>query len=442
MKLKASHKFGNIYGQGLVCIKAFQIGEYLFSNGCSIITWYDCRGSAGKYIAHIQAPEELKSKLLDSLREKLNLGNEIDWSELTNDLELFSRIFPKGDLIFNLYQENHDQGEIEKFNDFEYITPLFIDKSRQQIELENWTITFSEMVKDQGYAHRDLIDYTTSGFYDVSYDNLIFTQLESSLDHETIKNYETLISSGKRPIVLIYNCEFENNNNYVLDGHHKLKAYQNLKISPRILEVTQISLDDIGMEFSLSNFSSAISGKLFDWQLEHIFEKGLATSTELIQEIYNDVDNPFKKFIKNGYIEEFWPNGELKSKGHYDLHKANGVIVFFYENGAKKSKQYYDNGRQIRILKSWHPNGRLESEFLMDKDYLNGDYIGYHPDGKISSKTTYKNGLNADGKSSVWYYRNGKIEYEAYYANGKCIRSRHFNEQGEITQEFTTEKST
>lgn len=436
MNVKETHIFDNNDGQGLIRIKPFGLGEYLYSNTCNTIAWYDCRGSVGKYIAHIKAPSEIKAKILESLRLQINSGNEINWAELVPDLEFFSKVFPKGQLIFRLFEEHPSKESFEKYSDYEYILPKKVIKQNEKAELQSWLRYFNKNLDRYGYIHSNITEMTTSGFYDAYYDNLIFTQSEDSLNRKTIKEYKRIIKSGKRPVCLVYNPDFEEENNYVIDGHHKLMAYKKLKIKPVILEISQATYYKSPYSFDLNELGSDLCNVLYEWQLKHIFVNGIADSQKNIKKIIASPESPFHKFVKNGIVEEFWINGNLKKRGNYIENQADGIIETFHENGAIKTHELYENGRQIRIIQSWDPRGNLTSEFIQKDDYLNGEYFRYYSNGKISSKTVYINGMNADGKSDIAYHPNGNIQYEANYNDGKLTLSRYYDSDGKLIEEY------
>lgn len=54
--------------------------------------------------------------------------------------------------------------------------------------------------------------------------------------------------------------------NFVLDGHHKLLAYQELKIYPPILSITSLAYKMEDLTFDFNELKSVI----FPWQFEHL----------------------------------------------------------------------------------------------------------------------------------------------------------------------------
>jgi len=224
----------------------------------------------------------------------------------------------------------------------------------------------------------------------------------------------------------------DSNNNYLIDGHHKLKAYQNLNANPRVLEITQCynKYDDELWEETCE----ILNESLYEWQLKHIFTKCYC-QPKYIEKIKNSKTNPFKKFIKQGYNEELWINGNVKTKGNYIDNIPNGIIESFHENGKPKTIALYKDGRVYRYIKSWFHTGELLGEFTKQPDYDNGVQLNYHKTGEIRSRTYFKNGINADGKSSISYYQDGTAQYEATYKDGSVVNRKYYDRKGNLTQE-------
>lgn len=107
------------------------------------------------------------------------------------------------------------------------------------------------------------------------------TQPKEEINLERVKQFENKISNGARPFAIVYNCSFPdirlNNENsktdysissdyFILDGHHKLLAYQNLKMFPPIASLT--FLPKSKTEIMLD--TNELKDYLYSWQFSHI----------------------------------------------------------------------------------------------------------------------------------------------------------------------------
>jgi hypothetical protein len=201
-------------GQGIlniICdgfISAFQLNSKSIT-----VTWPDCRGSIGMYISSSNC--EIERHLSIRLNHSLNNSNVEEGENLLFD---FLKLFSNG-----RYQvEFHD--EIKEF-ELHYV--------QKHDSYENFSYNYYPSVSR----------------------NFLFTQNSKSLDIERINYYKRVIENGGRPIALIYSHlyllekEFESkflyNDNvwseeFIIDGHHKMKAYDELRVSPNYFQIRKI----------------------------------------------------------------------------------------------------------------------------------------------------------------------------------------------------------
>ena len=52
-----------------------------------------------------------------------------------------------------------------------------------------------------------------------------------------------------------------------------------------------------------------------------------------------------KETIKDGVVETFYKNGQLKFRGNYKTGKRDGLWEWFHENGQLKKTRVYKNPR-------------------------------------------------------------------------------------------------
>jgi hypothetical protein len=75
--------------------------------------------------------------------------------------------------------------------------------------------------------------------------NLVLTQPVGSLDGARVAFFQDEIRAGRRPVVLTASaegawCEF------VIDGHHKLAAYERQRVRPAVLGIVRWQAPEIG----------------------------------------------------------------------------------------------------------------------------------------------------------------------------------------------------
>ena len=93
-----------------------------------------------------------------------------------------------------------------------------------------------------------------------------------------------------------------------------------------------------------------------------------------------------------------------------------GTVQEFYENGQLRSKQNFKNGKEEGEFIGYHKNGQLWYKGNYKNGKEEGDHVEYHENGQLWAKGNYKNGKK-EGEHVV-YYENGQIEEKCNYKNG------------------------
>lgn len=130
----------------------------------------------------------------------------------------------------------------------------------------------------------------------------------------------------------------------------------------------------------------------------------------------------------DGHSEQYYKNGQLKTRLLYHLDTLQGLAEGFYENGQLKVTYQNDKDQIHGLYQYYHENGQLAMEQMFEHGIRNGRQQTYYPTGQLNSKATYKDGIK-EGLCLV-YYDNGRIEntctytkgvgdYVSYYKNGK-----------------------
>jgi len=434
-----SYKYQNENGIGLISIKHFGLGDYLLTDKPIAINWYDCHGSAGKYVCLLKHIVGLNGeKVISGVRDVLNSGEETSINDFINETNSFIRIFPKCNLQLTIYDpkvypEEHSDFHL-KFREWDFVFPECVDKENENLIEGQFLKYFEESVLKSGRATGDIVDFSTSGYYGGYTDYFVATQPESSLNQNRIEHYENLIKMGKRPYCLIFNTTAnDKDNNYLVDGHHKLQAYKNLKTEPRIIEVSQIV--DEHYLYDWDSQCEELFNSLYEWQSKHIFDESFKDE-KLVNKIIGNPQNPFNRFIKQGYHEELWINGNIKSKANYTNNIEDGLVEYFYESGRPKSIVFFDSGKQIRNIKAWYDSGEILLNFKEVNKQKDGIVERFHRNGQLESTDVFENGIPADGTSSIAFNQNGQKTYEAIYLNGQTINRKHFDSNGKIIKEY------
>lgn len=176
------------------------------------LNWSDCSGSIMQYL--VRAGELHFEAELAALRYVLegNVGSSVSLGE---QLHLFLRLLASGDY-----------------------------------RLEDTTFEFSDSRQCDANWDEDA-DYDLFYPFDTT---LVLTRPTSTLNTDQIEHFERLIGSGRQPVALAVTVE-EAYCAYVVDGHHKLAAYQRLEKEPRVITAYRLSAPPLEQDTFSTYFS-------------------------------------------------------------------------------------------------------------------------------------------------------------------------------------------
>jgi antitoxin component YwqK of YwqJK toxin-antitoxin module len=120
------------------------------------------------------------------------------------------------------------------------------------------------------------------------------------------------------------------------------------------------------------------------------------------------------KNSKKQVLEEFYSNGNIKSRSETQNSMRNGVTKQFYENGILlSSTEYIDDKKNGWYLEYSEKNSKIMIKAHFKDDKQDGELIQYYQEGMLFRESNYTNGhLNGTMKT---YWPSGKIKSENYY---------------------------
>ena len=173
-----------------------------------------------------------------------------------------------------------------------------------------------------------LLNWTTDGF-PILQDPIISLKSKNEISEDLVNRYEQEIKTENFPYCLLISNFSENEDSlisYCIGTIEILIAYRNLAVQPRFTELKKINDESKKLE---DDKIIELNKSLYHWQMNSIFEGYFNYPSEL-QRIQKLSGHPFKRFIKQGIIREYWPNGNLKSEGNYNLNKLIGMVTVSY----------------------------------------------------------------------------------------------------------------
>jgi antitoxin component YwqK of YwqJK toxin-antitoxin module len=131
--------------------------------------------------------------------------------------------------------------------------------------------------------------------------------------------------------------------------------------------------------------------------------------------------------VIDSLYEEYFYNGQLRSRGNYKMNKPVGLWEYFYENGALRMKGEIQEFQNHGFWTYYYENGGKNMEGNLEKGQKNGDWTQYYENGKLKSKGTYVQNkatgpwyyFYEDGATKAFtFYEKGKGFYREYYKSG------------------------
>lgn len=193
-----------------------------------------------------------------------------------------------------------------------------------------------------------------------------------------------------------------------------------------------------------------------------LLAKGMIDEMERRQGIWEEYyyDGQLKskgKYIDGKKIDEweyYFNNGKLEQKGKYvNDEKFSGIWIWYHPNGQVLREENFRKGLEDGLLQEFDDAGTLitKGEFIdglkdgfwffeygdhkEEGDFRNGERNGYwvytYPNSKINFEGKFVEGV-PDGKHK-YYYDNGKLKKEEFYLMGtKTDTWKSYNELGEL----------
>lgn len=233
-------------GQGIIRIINDDQSNALIIKKPVAINWPDCRGSIGEYYAVSSYETQQREELTRQLDEVLVTGNK---SEILKQTGIFLKLFETGKYTVHL----------------------------GTLKLKGSDIIFD---RDSKSLPKNKDDFAYN-FYPYG-ENWVYlaSRTKDSIDPQRVAYYEGLIRNGLRPKVVVYthylSHDFSYCNYYIIDGHHKLLAYINLKIDSHDVHISKECYEEKMSNEMLISALSILNPEAFNHYLLHSSEENLS----------------------------------------------------------------------------------------------------------------------------------------------------------------------
>jgi len=439
-------------GSNLVSIGLSEIGSYFYFKKPLATVWYDCSGSLGKYLCLLPYAQEYRTQVRERLIGSLELDYTGNSEQLKILLDPLLKLFPNGEYSLNFYngisgkyyEDNSLNNSEENKNTWMLVFSEAVDVRDKELKIKEHEKILKEHEGSKKYYPGDIISYTTNSFYEGSDIAFIATQPLSGIDLQRVKHFENEIKKGKRPFTIIFNCHLKElvtnadnsisdcsiySDNYILDGHHKLKAYENLKINPPVVIISHLPKRRYEIEYNVEQLIEV----LFPWQMKHILENWYDKEEHILEYLENP-ESKIHEFVKNGHVKEYHKNGQIKHEAFYINDHIEGEAKWWFENGRLQRLQFHKKKVRHGEWKEWYESGQIQFiQPFNENGQSSGHMVSYYQNGKIRWEQKCKNGINIDGYSYLTWYENGAKQAELKYLNGNLIKRKNYDQSGKLT---------
>ncbi|MGB5928676.1 MAG: hypothetical protein WBH03_10905 [Cyclobacteriaceae bacterium] len=243
------------------------IGSYFNFKAPLSLAWHDCAGSLAKYLCVFPDKNNFRETIQNAIQQNLENDYSNNLKSLYKLLEPILSILDDGE--YSLSFHNSEDKRLFKYktskDNFakEHLSDYFIE------------ITNHSKASDKNSKELDL-DKSTYHYYEGNSISFVATESKSNIDLKRVEYFEEVLKSGKRPFAIIFTSEFFPNDGeadwisekFIIDGHHKLIAYANLKIYPAIALITKTNKSKHEIKFDFQSLKQLLHPS----QAEHLFK--------------------------------------------------------------------------------------------------------------------------------------------------------------------------
>ena len=120
----------------------------------------------------------------------------------------------------------------------------------------------------------------------------------------------------------------------------------------------------------------------------------------------------------SGIVNEFYENGNLKTKSHYFKGRRQGYFNGWHTTGNKWFERTYNNGLKTGIHVGWYDSKIQKFEYFFDdKGNYNGSVKEWHSNETLAKHFNFIDGKES-GSQKMWK-PNGNIRANFFTVNGE-----------------------
>jgi antitoxin component YwqK of YwqJK toxin-antitoxin module len=437
-------------GQNICSVGLAECGSYFrFNKPLAVVNehGYNHGSSLLHLFCNLKYDQEYRNTVNQKIIDNLNVDYTGKLDKLYDILSPIFPIFKNGDYQLSFHFKEGERALFSCYgNNKRYIYQeicfsdyLNCDQSPREQEDKHEENLSIYKVKD--YNAFDIKPHFVSTLYQQE-ESFYATQPLDSIDIERVKYFENLIRKGERPFAILVNAHRGECQSayYIIDGHHKLLAYRNLKINPPVALLTYIPKFDGPGAINEDEFDiELLAESLYPWHTRDILIS-YGYQRPYLKKFLSNPNSPLHQLIRNGSIEEYYDNGQLRHRAFYENETIRGKSENWYQNGMLKSVQYYcpyvKNKRYSKkcgIWRDFYESGNLQKVvYYNDIGENDGPSNQFFDNGRMKTEEIFVKGKHKDGISSRTWSKSGVLLYENTFQNGILIVLKSWNNDSKL----------
>ncbi len=145
------------------------------------------------------------------------------------------------------------------------------------------------------------------------------------------------------------------------------------------------------------------------WEQEQRYDDGVLKAERTVTR------NAQGELVPHGPASTYYPNGQLKWTGHYEMGRQTGAWQEYFPDGKKEGEGHISadgNAEEIH----WHHNGKSESQGTWRNGKKHGEWKTWFATGQPAGVFNFQNGI-PDGEFREWH-PNGQRKLRAEFESG------------------------
>jgi len=137
------------------------------------------------------------------------------------------------------------------------------------------------------------------------------------------------------------------------------------------------------------------------------------------------------------HVTDYYLSGQVQMTGKYRSIRPDnreGKFTWYYQSGQRQQECEYKNNFLHGLFQEWYENGQLKSRQILHEGVFDGPVKTWDMNGTIQMEAQYSKGEKHG--YFITYYDNGQMTRKDLYEHGILIEGQCYNPDGTTTEYF------